>query len=228
MSTHLKIDRMNPLLVFDLDGTLIDSAPDIIVAVNRTLAHHGKNKLNDDVIVSHIGEGLKKLIADLFLEENLDPDKIIELEMEFLRIYDEEMLKRTKIFDGVEEFLTNYSGPISIVTNKNEGPAKTILKHLGLDKFPWAHIFGADSLEERKPSPVPLKTVMKLTGHEPHNTFMIGDGIPDVLSALRAGVPSIAIGFGYTATSLLKEYDPKGVLQHYHELPRLLSKLSNP
>lgn len=217
---------MNPLLVFDLDGTLIDSAPDIIVAVNRTLALHGKNALTDEIIISHIGEGLKKLIADIFMENNLDPADIIELEMEFLRIYEEEMLNRTRIFDGVEIFLENYSGPISIVTNKNEEPAKAILKHLGLDRFPWQYVFGADTLEERKPSPVPLQTVMKLTGHFPHNTFMIGDGIPDVLSALRAGVPSIAIGFGYTATSLLREYEPSGVLNHYHDLPHLLRDLT--
>lgn len=217
---------MNPLLVFDLDGTLIDSAPDIIVAINRTLDLHGKKALSDEVIISHIGEGLKKLIADIFMEEDLDPSEIIELEMEFLRIYEEEMLHRTRIFDGVENFLENYSGPISIITNKNEGPAKAILTHLGLDRFPWQYIFGADTLEERKPSPVPLQTVMKLTGHFPHNTFMIGDGIPDVLSALRAGVPSIAIGFGYTSTDQLQKYEPSGILGHYQELPQLLRKLS--
>lgn len=217
---------MNPLLVFDLDGTLIDSAPDIIVAVNRTLLLHGKNELSDEVIISHIGEGLKKLIADIFMEDNLDPADIIELEMEFLRIYEEEMFSRTQVFDGVENFLDSYAGPISIVTNKNEGPAKAILKHLGLDRFPWRYVFGADTLEERKPSPLPLQTMMKLTGHFPHNTFMIGDGIPDVLSALRAGVPSIAIGFGYTATHLLEEYEPKGFLKHYQELPHLIRRLS--
>lgn len=217
---------MKPLLVFDLDGTLIDSAPDIIVAVNRTLLLHGKKSLSDEIIISHIGEGLKKLIADLFLEEDLDPGDIIELEMEFLRIYEEEMLHRTQVFEGVENFLENYPGPISIITNKNERPAKAILKHLGLDRFPWQHIFGSDSLEERKPSPMPLQTVMKLTGHDLNNTFMIGDGIPDVLSALRAGVPSIAIGFGYTATHLLEKYEPKGVLKHYQELPQLIHTLS--
>ncbi|NUN07272.1 MAG: HAD hydrolase-like protein, partial [Bdellovibrio sp.] len=86
-------------------------------------------------------------------------------------------------------------------------------------------VFGADSLEERKPSPLPLRTTMKLAGHTPQNTFMIGDGIPDVLSALHAGVPSIAVGFGYTHVSLLQQYQPRGVLGHYHELPQLLKEL---
>lgn len=217
---------MNPFLVFDLDGTLIDSAPDIIVAVNRTLKNHGKRTLSDEVIISHIGEGLKKLIADLFMEDNLEPSQIVELEMEFLSIYESEMFNKTQVFPGVESFLQNYKGPMGIITNKNERPAKALLKHLGLDRFPWVNVFGADTLEERKPSPLPLQTMMKLAGHTPQSTIMIGDGIPDVLSALRAGVPSIAIGFGYTSTELLQKYEPRGVLSHYHELPQLLQTLS--
>lgn len=221
-----KISGMNSLLVFDLDGTLIDSAPDIVVAVNRTLANHGKLTLKDDVIISHIGEGLKKLIADIFMTDNLPPAAIIELEMEFLRIYEEEMLNRTFIFPGVEAFLKSYQGPMGIITNKNIHPTKIILKHLGLDTYPWVNVFGADSLAERKPSPLPLQTMMNLAGHTKESTFMIGDGIPDVLSALRAGVKSIAIGFGYTAHSLLQEHDPVAILRHYDELPELLQKHS--
>ncbi|WP_413943883.1 HAD family hydrolase [Bdellovibrio sp. HCB-162] len=217
---------MNPFLVFDLDGTLIDSAPDIVVAVNRTLKNHGKKTLSDEVIISHIGEGLKKLIADLFMGDNLEPAQITDLEMEFLRIYESEMFNRTQIFPGVEDFLGSYQGPMAIITNKNERPAKAILKHLGLDRFPWVNVFGADTLEERKPSPLPLQTMMKLVGHTPENTFMIGDGVPDVLSALRADVPSIAIEFGYTSMELLQKYEPRGVLSHYRELPELLQKLS--
>lgn len=221
---------MNPLLVFDLDGTLIDSAPDIITAVNRTLVDNNKQSLSNEVIVSHIGEGLKKLIADIFIEDNLDPAQLIELEMEFLRNYEAEMFNQTRVFPGVEQFLSYYQhkGPMAIITNKNEAPAKAILKHLGLDRFPWVNVFGADTLEERKPSPLPLQTMMKLAGHTPENTYMIGDGIPDVLSALRAGVPSIAIGFGYTEINLLQNYDPKAVLSHYNELSSLISEIHVP
>lgn len=217
---------MNPLLVFDLDGTLIDSAPDIIVAINRTLNNHGKASLSDEIIISHIGEGLKKLIADLFIHDQLEPSKIIELESEFLSIYEEEMLNKTTIFPGVENFLSSYQGPMAIITNKNEVPARRIIKHLGLDRFPWVNIFGADTLEERKPSPLPLRTMMKLAGHAPETTFMIGDGIPDMVSAQRAGVRSIAIGFGYTHSHILKTYDPMAVLGHYDELSLLINKRS--
>ncbi len=216
---------MNPLLVFDLDGTLIDSAPDIIAAVNRTLADHSKPQLSDTAIISHIGEGIKKLIADLFKDDQLEPADIIGLETAFLQNYEEEMFTRTRVYPGVESFLEKYSGPIAIITNKNELPAKAILDHLGLLRFPWVNIFGADSLEERKPSPLPLRTMMKLAGQSSGSTLMIGDGTPDMLSAQRAGVASIAIGFGYTAPHILKSYDPLAVLDHYDNLAELLQQI---
>ncbi|WP_413576736.1 HAD family hydrolase [Bdellovibrio sp. HCB290] len=213
---------MKPLLVFDLDGTLIDSAPDIIVAVNRTLQNHHKPILRDQVIISHIGEGVKKLIADLFIDDNLEPADIINLEMEFLKIYEEEMLNRTRIYPGAEDFLKEYNGPIAIITNKRVGPAKRIINHLGLDRFPWVEIFGADSLEERKPSPLPLNTMMKLADRTPKNTLMIGDGIPDMVSAQRAGVAALAIQFGYSAPEVLERYEPRAFLQNYSQLPEHL------
>lgn len=215
----------HPLLVFDLDGTLIDSAPDIITAVNRTLTDNGKSAQSDADIIAHIGEGLKKLIADLFKEDNLAPNRITEMETEFLRNYHQEMLNKTRIFPGVEDFLNKYPGPIAIITNKNEAPAKKIVEHLNLHRFPWVNIFGADTLEERKPSPLPLRTMMKLAGHGTHNTVMIGDGIPDMVSAQNAGVPSIAIDFGYTAPTILKKYEPRGILKHYNDLHDMVKEL---
>jgi len=95
----------NPLLVFDLDGTLIDSAPDIITAVNLTLQNHGKSALGDEEVISHIGEGLKKLIADLFQPDNLPAEKITAIEAEFIHLYQKEMFNKTRIYPGVEDFL---------------------------------------------------------------------------------------------------------------------------
>lgn len=115
---------MNPLLVFDLDGTLIDSAPDIVTAMNQTLKNNGKKPLSDAQIIAHIGEGLKKLLSDLFVGENLSPEKVTALEHEFLSYYETVMMEKTTIFPGVEDFLSSYQGPIAIITNKNEAPAK--------------------------------------------------------------------------------------------------------
>lgn len=216
---------MNPLLVFDLDGTLIDSAPDIITAVNRTLENHKKPTLSDEKIISHIGEGLKKLLADLFVGDNLSPEAVTALETEFLQIYESEMLNKTSIFPGVEEFLAKYHGPIAIITTKNEAPAKKILEHLKLNRFKWVNVFGADTLPERKPSALPLRTMMNQAGHAAHNTLMIGDGIPDMVSAQNAGVSSLAIHFGYTAPEILGKYEPRAFLKHYNELHSVVREL---
>lgn len=214
---------MNPLLAFDLDGTLIDSAPDIIRAVNRTLKLYNKPVQTDEVVIAHIGEGLRKLIADLFQSEKLTDPEIDEVQKNFLKIYEEEMVEETSIFPGAEDFLANYTGPIAIITNKNEAPAKRIIKHLGLHRYPWVNVFGADTLAEKKPSPLPLQAMMKLAQRDPASTIMIGDGIPDMVSAQRAGVASIAIGFGYTQVEILKKYEPRAVLGHYSELSSLLT-----
>ena len=141
-----------PLLIFDLDGTLIDSAPDIAVALNKTLSHYGKPNVSFEVVVAHIGDGLRKLLADFFPEYvGASTSEYQHVEDMFLQTYEEEMYHNTKPFPGVLQFLNHYEGPMGIVTNKNEDPARKIIRHLGLDKIPWIGIFGADTLAERKP-----------------------------------------------------------------------------
>jgi len=218
---------MQPLLVFDLDGTLIDSAPDIVTAVNKTLKKYNKPQLDTETIIAHIGEGLKKLIGDFFINDNLSALEQAQLENDFIQIYESVMLEQTFIFPGVEKFLDSYQGPIGIITNKNERLAKAVVDHLGLNRYPWIKIFGADSLPEKKPSALPLQTMMKLAGHTPQNTFMIGDGTPDMASAQNAGVPAIAVSFGYTSIEILRKFQPQGLLDHYSKLGDLLGTLTN-
>lgn len=216
---------MNPLLVFDLDGTLIDSAPDIVRAANMTLESFGKKALPTDLIISHIGEGLSKLISDLFEPDNLTQEEHLAVYARFLETYEEQMTVETHIFPGVEDFLKNYPGKIGIITNKNERMAKKIINHLGLDQYPWVAIFGADTLAEKKPSPLPLRTMMGLAGIGPEHTIMIGDGTPDMASARNAGVRSIAIGFGYSPRVVLEKYEPTAFLSHYNELKDVLTRI---
>lgn len=216
---------MNPLLVFDLDGTLIDSAPDIVRAANMTLEHHGKKPLSTELIVSHIGEGLSKLITDIFEPDNLTAKEHDEIYNRFVGTYEQEMTRETYIFPGVENFLKDYAGKIGIITNKDERRAKMIIKHLGLDQYPWVAIFGAETLAEKKPSPLPLRTMMGLAKVGPENTIMIGDGTPDMASARNAGVRSIAISFGYSAKVVLEKYEPTAFLDHYNDLKSVLERI---
>jgi len=217
-----------PLLIFDLDGTLIDSAEDISSALNKTLHHYGKPTLPHEVIVAHIGEGLRQLIADFFPEhKESSPEQYRHIHQRFLQTYEEEMYNTTKPFPGVMEFLQNYPGPKGIVTNKNHEPAHKIVRHLGLDQIPWVGVFGADTLAERKPHPLPLQEMMKRAGHSTSTTFMIGDGLPDMKAAQAAGIGAIAVEFGYSKLEILQKYDPVATLPAYSGLQNLVLKLIN-
>jgi len=224
----LKCSMSLPLLIFDLDGTLIDSALDISTALNKTLSFYGKPRISHDMVVAHIGEGLRKLLADFFPEHKTSPpEKYKPIEDHFLRVYEEEMYKNTQPFPGALEFLKNYPGPVGIVTNKNEDPARKIVRHLGLEIIPWIGIFGADTLPERKPHPLPLLEMMKRAQRTAANSFMIGDGTPDMKAAQQAGVGAIAVRFGYTPMDILQQYAPVGILEDYAELHNLVLKLIN-
>lgn len=217
-----------PLLIFDLDGTLIDSAEDITSALNKTLRFYGKPTLPHEVVVAHVGEGLRKFLADFFPEyKDNTSEEYQAIQSRFLRTYEEEMYKTTRPFPGVAEFLQNYPGLKGVVTNKNEDPAKKIIRHLGLDVIPWVGIFGADTWPERKPHPLPLQEMMKRAGHFTNNTFMIGDGTPDMVAAQNAGVRAIAIEFGYTKLEILQKYAPVATLKDYAGLHNLILELIN-
>ena len=219
---------MTRLLCFDLDGTLVDSAGDIVTAVNRTLVEFGKAPLSHELIVSHIGEGLRVLLQGVFPSPpaGMTTDSLVE---RFLAVYEEEMLKTTRPFAGVTDFLESWldrGGLISVITNKNESPARRLIEHLELHHYPWVDIFGADTLAERKPSALPLLTMMKKAGVSANETLMIGDGTPDMVSAKAAGVRSVAIEFGYSTKDVLAQYHPTTYLSHYQDLHRVIQELS--
>lgn len=122
---------MKPLLVFDLDGTLIDSARDIANAVNIALLNHGKMPVDYSIVVSHIGEGLRGLLVSFFPEYLENDEMLNKIEQSFLKIYDEEMLKETHLYPGVFDFLNNWQGQMGIITNKRIDPTRILVKPWG-------------------------------------------------------------------------------------------------
>jgi phosphoglycolate phosphatase len=212
-----------PLLIFDLDGTLIDSATDIAVALNRTLRKYGKSEVPYDVVVEHIGEGLLRLLSDFFPEHASAPPEVYKQIYDgFLQTYEEEMFKNTQPFPGVMDFLRQYEGPVGIITNKNKDAAKKLVRHLGLDAIPWVGVFGGDTFPVKKPDPLPLIEMMKRAGRTASQTFMIGDGTPDMLGARNAEVRAIAAAFGYTKMDILSSYEPVAVFHRYNDLQNVI------
>ena len=212
-----------PLLIFDLDGTLIDSAADIHIALNQVLKKYGRKQVALSTLITHIGDGLHKLVNDFFPEYEIHSIENSEKVEEFLDHYKNEHLTNlTVLYPGVYDFLSGYKGPKALITNKSIKPTLQIFQHFQLHKLQWVEIFGGDSLSEKKPSALPLQTVMKKINYSPQNTWMIGDGRPDMMSAIAAGCKKAAVHYGYSLPSELAHFKPDLVLNNFSDISHLL------
>ncbi|OFZ28773.1 MAG: hypothetical protein A2622_06740 [Bdellovibrionales bacterium RIFCSPHIGHO2_01_FULL_40_29] len=218
----MTFDKNLPLLIFDLDGTLIDSAQDIHVALNKMLALYGRQLVDLPTLTSHIGDGLNKLVNDFFPEFHIDSPENENRVDEFLKIYEHNLIDHTKLYPGVSEFLHTYKGPKAIVTNKSIHPTHQVLEYFNLHHLNWVAVIGGDSLSERKPSPLPLIHVMEKASVRPQNTWMIGDGRPDMLSATAAGTLKVAVHYGYSQPHELAIYQPNHILKKFDDLKALI------
>ncbi len=218
------------LIIFDLDGTLIHSAPDIVVTTNQLMLRRGRKPLEASVVTDAIGEGLMQLVYDCFPEARGDQRQLDTIALEFAEVYELNLLKLTKTFDGVEKFLEEIENAetlkMAIVTNKRSKWTEVTLKGLKLDRFNWVRVYGSDSLAERKPHPLPLLEAMKAAGVEPENTVMVGDGLPDMRAAVRAGVHAIGCAYGYCSAEKLVGAGASVVIQSPHDLPAALHTIA--
>lgn len=214
------------LIIFDLDGTLIDSAPDIVDTTNQVLKMRGRPQLPDAQIVAAIGEGLRQLLYSCFPDLKGNEAEIEKLDREFYKVYRRNLVAKTKVFDGVREFLSLTDAQIAIVTNKYEDLAIESISKLNLDSHPWVKVFGADSLPEKKPHPMPLLEVMRAASVSPDRTVMVGDGLPDMRAAKAAGVHAIACEYGYCAAEKLAAEGASSLLKSPWHLPEALETVS--
>lgn len=186
-------------IIFDLDGTLIHSAPDIHAAANRMLADLDRAELSLEKVTSFIGNGVPKLVERCLKETGLDAGLQDEAVTKFRAYYDKDSATLTTTYDGVDEVLAFYGAlnmPMAVCTNKPEGPARDILRALGiLDHF--AVVGGGDSFAKTKPSPEPLWRVAETMGLWPADTVMVGDSEVDMKTALSARVPFVLFTGGY-------------------------------
>jgi phosphoglycolate phosphatase len=189
-------------VVFDLDGTLIDSWHDLSDAVNLLLVEHGAPALPEPRIRRMIGDGAATLVARAFDASGLTkpPDALDR----FLAIYAEHLTEHTKPYDGIARVLASLAerAALGIVTNKPLQSTRTILERLDLARwFPPAHVFGGDGPLPRKPDPTSLRSLMARAGIDASNTLLVGDSLIDWRTARAAGT-SICLaryGFGFEA-----------------------------
>lgn len=217
-----------PAVIFDLDGTLIDSAPDLCAALNAVMAEAGLPDIPESDVRHMVGQGALVLIRKGFAAhgQTVDEDALQDWRQVFLRYYETECLARTEPFEGTLDCLTALADaghPLGICTNKPIGLSHKVLDGLNLSRH-FLSIVGGDSLAVGKPDPSPLHKAIADAGANPKTAIMVGDSINDVTAAKRAGVPVVAVSFGYTQIPP-GELGAHALIDHLSELPPLVQPL---
>jgi phosphoglycolate phosphatase len=210
-----------PTIVYDLDGTLADTAEDLVAALNWLLAREGLLPLPVDRAGSLLGAGARPLIKRGFAASgrSLDPEAIERLFGDYLEYYDAHILVHTRLYPGAEKALAAFdcAGWLQAVcTNKIEHSAKLLIEKLGIaDRF--AFVCGQDTFGVGKPDAKPLLETIAASGGSRERAIMVGDSGTDITTARAARVPVIAVDFGYADTPVEK-LGPDRVVSHFDEL----------
>ena len=197
MSTATGPARFPRVALFDLDGTLQDSAPDMVATANRMLAARGRGPVDAAMLRQHVSKGARAMVAATFPE--LDEAGRDALVPEFLEVYRQELGRHATLFDGIARMLQALEADgvrWGIVTNKAEYLARDVVA--GLDwRQRCAVLVGGDTCAEKKPHPLPLLEAVRALGVAPGDCVYVGDDERDVVAARAAGMPSIAVTWGY-------------------------------
>jgi phosphoglycolate phosphatase len=215
-------------VVFDLDGTLVDTAPDLINALNFVLAREGLPPVPLASARTMIGAGARRLIErGLELEgRTADVAEITRLTGDFIDYYAAHIAELSRPFDGLESALDDLSArgyQFAVCTNKLEWLSRLLLDQLGLSAR-FAAICGADTFGVSKPDPAILKQTLARAGGELSFAVMVGDAGPDIGVARRAGIPVIGVEFGYTEVPIA-ELKPDRLVSHMRDLPDAVESL---
>ena len=193
------------LIIFDLDGTLVNSAADITNALNYAIAPYGFDQLTIEKTISLVGEGISRLIEKLVGQNAADLKDVVL--KRFLEYYSEHLTDLTVPYPGVPEtleILGNYRK--AVISNKREDLSRRLLEDLGLSDY-FDIIWGSNSVPEKKPSPVPVLEMLKIISCGPDEAVMVGDSNYDIEAGRAAGVKTVAVSYGYRHVSLLKDAD---------------------
>jgi phosphoglycolate phosphatase len=218
-------------VVFDLDGTLVDTAPDLISALNYILAREGMPPVPLHAARTMIGAGARRLLErGLELDGRaVELDDLNRLTNDFIDYYAAHIADASRPFEGLEGALDDLAAQgyrFAVCTNKLEWLSKLLLDRLGLSAR-FSAICGADTFGISKPDPAILRQTVARAGGELSSTVMVGDAGPDIGVARRAGVPVIGVEFGYTEVPIA-DLKPDLLIGHMNQLPAAVGTLLPP
>lgn len=220
------------LLIFDLDGTLVDSAGDLADATNTALQELNKSTFDETIIRNWVGNGAKVLIARALsgsydINPNLDETLLNQALALFFHHYSHNTCVKTKPYAGVEHGLKQLKQAgfiLTLATNKPQQFVPTILQTLGWENL-FTLILGGDSLTEKKPNPAPLLHICQQLNIEPQHSYMIGDSKNDILAGKNANIDTLALSYGYNHGESVQLYEPNQVFDNFDDLVKFLLRL---
>ncbi len=215
------------LLIFDLDGTLIDSKRDLANAVNAALAAQGRTPLDNELIYSYVGDGAPVLIRRAMGDDASDAQVERALEY-FLSYYREHMLDHTHLYPGVKESLDRLLAAqvkMAVLTNKPVRFSRDLVQGLGIGGH-FFQIYGGNSFEQKKPHPMGVERLIEEGGASPQRTLMVGDSAVDVITARNAGIRVCGVTYGFQPEGF-REHPPDFLVDSMPELAEMVLSVRN-
>jgi len=215
-----------PIILFDLDGTLIDSAPDLVGTLNIILKRHGRTTLTISAVKKLVGNGARALLERGFKETGAPAENLDALTVEFIETYVPNCAVLSRPFSGVIETLDTFANSgyrMAVCTNKPQAPSETILIELGLMQY-FEVVVGGDFFPMRKPDPQHLLGALQLMDAPENPAIMVGDSYNDVASARNAGMPVIVVTYGYTTTPA-HELGGDILVDHFSDIVTAVARL---
>jgi phosphoglycolate phosphatase len=210
------------LIMFDLDGTLVDTAQDITNALNFAIKPYDIRSLTAEDTIKLVGEGVSRLVEKVLSAEKMFLKK--DVMERFIEYYSKHLSDNSKEYPYVRETLENLTDfRKAVISNKREAPSKRLLEELGLSEY-FDLIIGSDTVGERKPSPDPILYAVTRLGSNPEESIIVGDSNYDIEAGEKAGVKTIAVSYGYRHRESLTEADY--IIDDIRELVPLVNKMS--
>ena len=213
------------LVIFDLDGTLIDSRLDLINSVNAMLRHVNHPELPGEVVASYVGDGAPMLVRRALGDP--EDENFFRGALEyFLSYYREHKLDHTVVYEGSPEALQRIQAngvarKLAVLSNKPVNPSRAILEALGLAPF-FVQVYGGNSFATKKPDPLGVRTLLEETGTSPESAMIVGDSSVDVLTGRNAGIATCGVTYGF-APHTLCEVQPDVTVESPEDLGALFS-----